>query len=234
MAQALHYAAWLDTATKEQVIGFYEDHLQKPLDEAFEDHFGEPMHPIVCRNHRVVLVAPRLDSGAELIISYLAERHGVDINAVFFTYTKVGDREVLGRAFLVADEVTHDRSQTKRPALSQLLAMAEEKRIIQLVDTCRRMKDHWDERPAWAYGGSLRYWGKVPDGRHRMLFGINIAGGYAQPPNGQHDIWIPTKSMAEATGIDESTIRQTLKDRYNLAKDTPFDCVVRLKSAPGG
>jgi len=32
-------------------------------------------------NHRILLVAARLDASAERIINYLSMRHGIDINA---------------------------------------------------------------------------------------------------------------------------------------------------------
>jgi len=40
-----------------------------------------------------------------------------------------------------------------------------------------------------------------------MVYGINIAGGYAKPPNGQLDVWIPTRSLAEVIGAEEVAIQ---------------------------
>ena len=82
----------------------------------------------------------------------------------------------------------------------------------------------------WIFGGKLCKIWMLPCAKERFYDG-RAHGLSVQNRTNLPDTLIPTKSMAEATGIDESTIRQTLKDRYNLAKDTPFDCVVRLKSA---
>ena len=44
----------------------------------------------------ILLVAARLDASAERIINYLAERSGLDINAVFINYAKLSDgKEIL-------------------------------------------------------------------------------------------------------------------------------------------
>lgn len=232
VAQALHYAAWMDTATEQEVIGFCEEYLKKPLDEAFEEHFGSPFPSIVCQNHRIILAAPKLDSGAELIINYLAERHGVEINAIFFTYSKVGDREVLARAFLVAEETGHDRSKRKAPSVPELLAVAKEKGVSGLVEISRHINQVWEERPSTTYGGaSFRYWGRTGGGKLRMVFGLNIAGGRAHPPTGQLDVWIISENLSEVSGINEATIRQTLSDKHPLHQANAYDCLIRLETA---
>jgi hypothetical protein len=106
VAQALDYASWLDSATEEQVRLNAEEYLGESLDQAFNEHFDHEMPELVCQNHRIILVAPRLDAAAERIINYLASRHGVDVNAVFFKYARLSSgEEVLVRSVLVADDV---------------------------------------------------------------------------------------------------------------------------------
>src|SRR3989442_5693949 len=50
VAQALHYASWLDTAAEDQIRVIAEEYLKKPLEEAFEEHFGEQLPALVCQN----------------------------------------------------------------------------------------------------------------------------------------------------------------------------------------
>lgn len=50
--------------------------------------------------HQLVIVASELDAQTERIVTYLAEEHDVNINAVFFRVFKDADREYLTRAWL--------------------------------------------------------------------------------------------------------------------------------------
>ena len=81
VAQALDYASWLDSVDVEEIEAHAEQHLQKPLSEAFIEFFQTELPEYTCQNHRIVLAATRLDESAERIINYLVERHKVEINA---------------------------------------------------------------------------------------------------------------------------------------------------------
>jgi endonuclease NucS-like protein len=85
VAQALDYASWLDGAEPEEVFDVALGLLGRPLDEAFEEHFGKELPDISPQNHRIVIVASRLDAAAERIVNYLSERHHVNLNATLFT-----------------------------------------------------------------------------------------------------------------------------------------------------
>src|SRR5579883_2535863 len=55
VAQVLDYASWLDGASDadiQTILDRAEQHLAKPLDEAFEDQFGTEMPALVPQNHR--------------------------------------------------------------------------------------------------------------------------------------------------------------------------------------
>jgi hypothetical protein len=148
------------------------------LEDAFRDHFGQDLSNLDTQDHRIILVAPKLDDSAERIINYLAKRDGVDINAVFFTYRKLADgKEVLIRSVLVPDYVGAVKTG-RRPNEAQLLAMSTGRNTQQLVEICRavKAKNSWVEEPARTAGGSFRYWARRPDGGSRMVFGINVAG----------------------------------------------------------
>ena len=229
VAQALDYASWLDSVNEEEIEAHAEQYLQRPLSEAFFEFFQTELPEYTCQNHRIVLAAPRLDESAERIINYLAERHGVEINAVFFRYCKLTDgKELLARSVLVADDTRTSGHKQKHPAFEQLLAIAIEKRTPAILELCRQMRQQWRETNRWTYGGSLRYWAPTPSGQDRMVFGVNIAGKN-NPPAGQLDIWIPTKSLAEATGVPEVEIRQKFRDTSLVFEQQNVDCWIRLK-----
>ncbi|MEK7404979.1 MAG: endonuclease NucS domain-containing protein [Acidobacteriota bacterium] len=229
VAQALDYASWLDSVNEDEIEAHAEQHLQRPLSEAFFEFFQTELPEYTCQNHRIVLAAPRLDESAERIINYLAERHGIEINAVFFRYCKLTDgKELLARSVLVAEDTRPPGHKRKPPAFEQLLAIATDKHTTAILEICRQMRQHWRETNRWTYGGSLRYWAPTPSGQERMIFGVNIAGKN-NPPAGQLDIWIPTKSLAEATGAPEADIRQKLGDTSLVFEQQNVDCWIRLK-----
>ena len=178
VAQALDYASWLDGESPERITNSASAYLKRDLEDAFRDHFGQDLSNLDTQDHRIILVAPKLDDSAERIINYLAKRYDVDMNAVFFTYRKLTDgKEVLIRSVLVPDYV-HPPTTGRRPTEAQLLAMSNGRNTQQLVEICRtvKTKNSWVEEPARTAGGSFRYWARRPDGGSRMVFGINVAG----------------------------------------------------------
>ena len=230
VAQALDYASWLDSVDEEEIESHAEQYLQRPLSEAFSEFFQIELPEYTCQNHRIVLAAPRLDASAERIINYLAERHGVEINAVFFRYCKLSDgKEILARSVLVADETRPPSHKQKHPpTFEQLIAIATDKGTSEILEICRQMRQHWRETNRWTYGASLRYWAPIPAGWDRMVFGVNVAGKN-NPPAGQLDVWIPTKSLAEATGVPDAEIRQKFRDTTLVLEQGNIDCWMRLK-----
>lgn len=174
----MDYASWLDGESPERITNSASAYLKRDLEDAFRDHFGQDLSNLDTQDHRIILVAPKLDDSAERIINYLAKRDGVDINAVFFTYRKLADgKEVLIRSVLVPDYVGAVKTG-RRPNEAQLLAMSTGRNTQQLVEICRavKAKNSWVEEPARTAGGSFRYWARRPDGGSRMVFGINVAG----------------------------------------------------------
>lgn len=233
VAQALDYASWLDGVTEEQLYENAAQFLKCPLAEAFFEHFREKVPAIAPQNHRIILVAARLDSAAERIVKYLSERHGLDINAIFFKYAKLNNgQEILVRSVLVPDEVrtTRTSGRYKRTA-SELLTIAAEKQVTSLVEICRQMSTLWEEQGAGSYNGSFRYWGETRTSKWKMVFGINVAGGRFDPALGELDVWIPTASLAEVTGVKEETIRRKLETEHPLKEAQPTDCIVRLQNS---
>ncbi len=71
------------------------------LNDAFKSTFGVREIPEdLNEEHQLVIVGASFDPATERIVEYLAEEHGVAINAVFFRVFRDGDREYLTRAWL--------------------------------------------------------------------------------------------------------------------------------------
>ena len=165
VAQALHYASWLDNADETEILDHVREYLGEPLDVAFEKRFNRPLPELDLHNHRIILAAPRLDGPAEQIVNYLNERHGVDINAVFFSYARLKDgQEVIARTVLVPDETQQVRVGRLAPSVAELLKMAELRQTSDMVNVCRQAASFLKEESAKAYGKSLRYWAKGASG----------------------------------------------------------------------
>jgi endonuclease NucS-like protein len=232
VAQVLDYASWLSTASPEQIRRNAEEFLKAPLDEKFSEVFSRELEELNPENHKLLLVAATLDAGAERIISYLARKYSVDINAVFFKYTKLKSGEqILVRTVLVPDAVF--KTSEEKWTTQELLDLSSERNNLELVKTCRELvKDEylWD-KPSRAYGGSFRFWGHREKGSNpRMVLGLNVSGDRCSTPKGQLDVWIPVKSLAEISGSDEPSIRKFLQGFSQVEIQSTIDVVVRLKS----
>ena len=83
---------------------------------AFVDFYGEPIPENVNATHSMMIVASELDESSERIVQYLAEEHGVSINAVYFNFFRFDDQEFLGRAWLIDPIELQERSEERRQA----------------------------------------------------------------------------------------------------------------------
>lgn len=226
VAQALDYASWLDGASEAQIqmiLDRAQEHLGKPLGEAFTEHFQQTEMPqVVGQKHRIILAAPRLDAAAERIINFLANRYSVQINAVFFKYARLSSgEEILARSVLVPEEIVEGKKNNIRPGvkLPDLLKIADERKVSSLLEACRQMSKDWEEHPSHVYGGSFTYWAEAGENasraglsiNRRMVYGINVSAQEMGAPAGELDVWIPVRKLAEATQVDEATIRSTLE-----------------------
>jgi hypothetical protein len=228
VAQALDYASWLDATSEAEIRSLAQESLGKPIEDAFLDHFGSELQSLAPQNHRILLVAPRLDSSAERIIDYLADRHGVDINAIFFRYAKTSSgQKILVRTVLVQDRPGQPavRSWADEFTVPKLLAMASDRKVLQLVEVCRTVSPDLEEVPWGTFKGSFRYWMQG-----RMFFGVNVSGGRDRAPTGELHVWIPPKTIAELSGIPESEIRDCLKNSHGAYEAGATDMIVRLQN----
>jgi hypothetical protein len=110
VAQLLGYASWVKDLRDEDVAIIFEEYQKRygapgkalSVDEAFRSRFGLKELPEVLNEaHSLVIVAAELDPSTERIVRYLADEHGVPVNAVFFRVFRDGDREYLTRAWFI-------------------------------------------------------------------------------------------------------------------------------------
>lgn len=103
-AQCLDYASWVQDLSRDTVCRIAGEYLggKTSFEQAFQQKFGEELPDSLNENHRMLIVASRIDPSSERIIKYLNSTYGVDINAVTFHYFKTsGERELLARVFLI-------------------------------------------------------------------------------------------------------------------------------------
>jgi Endonuclease NucS C-terminal domain len=232
VAQALDYASWLNDVDGEVIELNAKSHLGAELSDAFERHFGSEMPEITPQNHRIILLAARVDASAERIVNYLRERHGVELNVLLFKYAKLsGGQEILVRTVLLPESTRKTSIGSKRkPSAEDLLATARDRGVEELVNTCRAIKEIWGEDPMSTYGGSFRYWAVRDQGGFRMVFGVNVAGGRAFAREGKLDVWIRPHALSEVTGIPEENIRARLESEHFAVEDGQDSCWRQLST----
>jgi hypothetical protein len=127
VAQLLDYGSWVRTLAAEDIAGIYSNYLKKyhprenakGLDEAFQSAFGGLEMPEELNEaHELVVVAGALDASTERIVTYLAEHHGVAINAVFFRFFKDQADEYLSRIWLIDPSEVDDSAIEKKAGLA--------------------------------------------------------------------------------------------------------------------
>jgi Endonuclease NucS len=223
VAQALNYASWLDSATEGEIVQNADR-----FERAFRDCFQNEPPEISGKNHRILLVAARLDASAERIITYLSRRYDVDINAVFFQYARLSDgKEIIARTMLVAEGARANHpTRSSHPTADELMYMANKQGVAPLVQVCRSIAPPLEELTNNVYGGCFRYHGTNLAGQSRFLFGINIPGKY-NPPQSELDVWVPVRSLVEVAGRPEDEVRAMLR-KHPVLDMQIGECWLRL------
>jgi len=114
VAQVLDYASWVDGLGHNDVDQVAMGYLNKSLGAAFSEHFGAPLPESINGSQQLVIVAAELDDASERITEFLASRHGIDINVVFFNVFEHDGRELLARSWLLDPE---KMVETTRPPI---------------------------------------------------------------------------------------------------------------------
>jgi hypothetical protein len=227
IAQVLDYASWVAKLTTRECHQIATSYLGKSLDVAFRERFKATLPETLNQSHTMVIIASAFDASSERIVRYLSEKHDIPINTAFFTVFDDHGQSLLATGWLLDQSEVAERSEAKAKTVStdELLSLANDRNVSNLVKICRQLSPHAEEVPAPAFGGSLRYWLSG-----RMIFGVNIAGGRRRPPLGELDVWIPVITLSQVVAVEEETIRQSLKRDFGATESGATDCIVRLKS----
>lgn len=109
IAQVLEYGAWVSKVRAEDIAQIYARYVARyhpergsqSFDDAFRQRFQLKEVPEeLNQSHQLAVVASQFDETSERIVNYLADEYGVEINALFFSVFKDGDREYLARVWL--------------------------------------------------------------------------------------------------------------------------------------
>jgi len=102
VAQALDYAAWIETLTSERIAQIYRRFSGGgDLAEAFRARFGEELdEDSLNQSHQIILVAAELDDATERIVAYL-NGHDIAINVMFFHVFEHAGQQLLSRAWML-------------------------------------------------------------------------------------------------------------------------------------
>lgn len=111
VAQTLDYATWVQDLTLDDVSSIYAAKFDDEFATAFAEHFGVPIPEAFNIDQQLTIVASALDSASDRIITFLAEKFGVPLNAVFFRHFTDGDTDYLARTWLIE----RDEAETHRP-----------------------------------------------------------------------------------------------------------------------
>jgi len=114
VAQALDYGQWVGELTNGEVRDLFAEYRAagSTFDAEFEATFGFPPPDDINTDQFLSVVASSIDPATERIIGYLANRYGVPINVVFFSYFDDGDRKLLARTWLLDQEQTAEAAQS--------------------------------------------------------------------------------------------------------------------------
>jgi Endonuclease NucS C-terminal domain len=226
IAQVLDYASWVVTLKTRDIRDIAFKYLKRDLEIAFRERFGTTLPETLNENHTMVIIASAFDASSERIVRYLSETHDIAINTAFFSAFEDEGQTLLATDWLLDQEEVAERSEAKAKVnTAEILALAEDRKITKLVEICRQLSSDTEEKPAPAYGGSLRYWLKG-----KMVVGVNIAGGRRSPPLGELDVWLQVMKMAEVVSVPAEKIRQTLKREFAAMDAGLTECIVRIKS----
>lgn len=116
VAQVLDYASWVKKLGYKEIDAIGSKYLSKSLSAAFAEHFGAQLPENVNTNHSMLIVASELDDSSERIVQYLSDDYNVNINAIFFSFFKAAEQEILGRAWLMDPEEVQDRAESRKQA----------------------------------------------------------------------------------------------------------------------
>jgi len=113
-AQALDYGAWVNELSHEALSALANRYLSSKgtdLQQSFRARFGSDLPEVLNEGHSILILSALIDPNSERIIKYLSNVHGVNINAVTFSYFRAEQSEFIARVFLLEPAEVEQRSR---------------------------------------------------------------------------------------------------------------------------
>lgn len=226
VAQAIDYASWIAIQAPDDIRNIAAQYLKRPLEEAFHDKFEQQLPGIQPETPAVLVIASRLDTSTERMIQYLSEQYRMDIDGLLFRYIRIANEEILIRTTVVPEESKVRARESSRVSPETLIATAAQHETTALLSILRRLSEFLTETAAPSYGGSFSYWGFG-----QMLCGLNVSAAWSAPM-GTIDAWISHGSWAEATGLAEESLMDSLRSNFEFVRQWGKlrQMVIRIKS----
>lgn len=232
IAQALQYAAWLNALPVEELCDIAQNFCKKPLVDAFSDFFSNELpDDFSPQNHRVVIAASKLDSEAETIVNYLAQR-GLGVNAVFFRYAHLPpNHQLLVRSVLIPESVTASAGSPRRPTFEELYSLADQRGVRPIIEILKNglTPDYAECGPSRSSEGSLKFHAKelLERSRSQVLFRLVMNEKKYKTPPSQLDVVVRPEGIAAVSGVKETEVEKRLAV-FARAPSKRF--VIRLRS----
>lgn len=115
VAQAIDYACWVEKLEADDIAAIYSRFAPgRRLEDDFKQRFGQVLdEDSLNQSHQIIIVAAETDDSTDRIIAYMSERD-IPINVLCFQVFKLGDTQLLSRAWLL-DPMRTQTSAAIRP-----------------------------------------------------------------------------------------------------------------------
>ena len=221
VAQVLDYASWIHGLSPQEIERLTEAHRKRPLEELFRERFRADLPGTLNEEQRLVIVATQLDPQSERIVQFLSSQFGVNLNVVFFDYYRHGDREFVGRSWLIAPEeverkATSAGSSRKRPLLSleDLASLAAERGVGGLYNALHEGLSQLSDQVGTTQSNVTYRW-DVPAGGRSAL--VSVHPKVSDPTVGLvADIRV--NDLARHYGLEPAALRTVLSEKLQPRK----------------
>jgi hypothetical protein len=220
-AQIIDYASWVKDLSHEDIIDIANDYLKEKkgctLDTAFTEAFDTwDLPETLNEQHRMLIVASKIDSSTERIVNYLTdEPYRVPVNVVTFQYFKDAQgKEYLSHVFLLdpstVESITKS-SAKKKPNLTyeQLEEIANNNGVGEAYKaTVDELNKYFDGTGTTTISIKFRAY-LEKDNRKKKLTVFHIFPVYSNTKNGmKYEVYL--NRLSDFLGIDTEKILKVL------------------------
>lgn len=113
IAQILDYASYVNGLSTRDLEKIAIQKANKPLAQLFQDKYHIPLPETLNSSHSLVIVSSEFDPSSKRIVEYLAEVHGIAINAIFFTTFDHQSETLIATEWMMDQEEVVQRATDK-------------------------------------------------------------------------------------------------------------------------